>query len=281
MNIDFPAILVLVTFVSGLVWAADAMFFSKKRKEPGVDVEGLISEISGNSNFDETKGIAKEPYVVELARSLFPIFLVVLLVRSFIVEPFKIPSNSMMPTLLTGDFILVNKFSYGIRLPVVDTKVIKVGSPVRGDVIVFRYPENPSIDYIKRVVGVPGDYIEYRSKLLYVNSKLMSQEHVSRYIGKGSGTVMTGASLRKESLDSVDHDILVVASNSNYSFEFKVPENEYFVLGDNRDHSRDSRYWGTVPEKNLVGKAFFIWMNWDSAMDGLGVAWNRIGSIIE
>lgn len=281
MNIDFPAVLVLVTFISGLIWAADAMFFSKRRSKTNSGVDELINESDEDNKAGGVASVDKGPYIVELARSLFPIFIIVLVVRSFIIEPFKIPSNSMMPTLLTGDFILVNKFSYGIRLPVIDNKIIQVGAPARGDVIVFRYPENPAIDYIKRVVGVPGDYIEYRDSVLYINNEEITQEQVSRYIGKGAGAVMTGASLRKENLDGVVHDILVDRLNSNYTFEFKVPENEYFVLGDNRDNSRDSRYWGTVPEGNLVGRAFFIWMNWDFSTGGVGVDWGRIGSSIE
>ena len=180
-------------------------------------------------------------------------FLIVLVLRSFIVEPFRIPSNSMMPTLLTGDFILVNKFDYGIRLPVVDTKVVDIGLPERGDVVVFRFPEDPSTPFIKRVVGLPGDRIAYYDKVLYVNDEPMEQNPVGRYVGFGSGAVMSGASLRVERLAGVEHNILIRPRAHTVQGTAVVPEGHYFVLGDNRDNSRDSRYWGTVPENLLIG----------------------------
>jgi len=220
----------------------------------------------------------REPVLVEYARSFFPIILVVLLVRSFVVEPFRIPSGSMMPTLLIGDFILVNKFDYGLRLPVLNNKVLSIGEPHRGDVIVFRYPENPSVDFIKRVVGVPGDHLVYKDKVLYINGKKMPQKFLHTYIGDGSGAVMNGARELQEKLGTVKHDILTLPNRMEGNFTFDVPPGQYFVMGDNRDDSRDSRYWGTVPEKNLVGKAFLIWMNWDT--QGHVFDWKRIGTII-
>src|SRR3990172_3249335 len=185
----------------------------------------------------------------------------------------------MMPTLLTGGFILVNKYNYGIRLPVIDKKIIEVGSPQRGDVIVFRYPNNPSVDYIKRVIGLPGDQISYYQKKLRINGKPMEQEDLGEYIGVGAGLGMTGATLRKERLDGVEHPILIRAGQPTVEGEFTVPQGQYFVMGDNRDNSNDSRYWGTVPEQNLVGRAFLVWMNWDGSNGG--VAWRRIGSSIK
>ena len=208
----------------------------------------------------------------------------VLLLRSFLVEPFRIPSGSMMPTLLVGDFILVNKFSYGIRLPVANMKVIEIGKPERGDVVVFRYPENPKIPFIKRVVGLPGDKIEYVNKMLYVNGEpVIQQVDIPRYIGVGSGSNMTGSEQRVEYLsETVSHDILINPKRPEYRAKYNkltVPDKAYFVLGDNRDNSKDSRFWGTVPEENLIGKAFFIWMNWD--WKNGGISWPRLGTTIE
>ena len=185
----------------------------------------------------------------------------------------------MMPTLLTGDFILVNKFTYGIRLPVVDRKVIDVGSPSRGDVVVFRAPQDPSTPFIKRVVGLPGDEIRYRRKNLYVNGERVPQEFLSRYTGTGSGAGMTGAELRRELLAGASHAILVRSEvPTPGEGRWVVPEDSYFVLGDNRDNSHDSRFWGFVPDRLLVGKAFVIWFNWDL---GHGIAFGRIGDGIE
>jgi len=200
------------------------------------------------------------------------------LLRSFLVEPFRIPSGSMMPTLLVGDFILVNKYAYGIRLPVLNRKVVDLGEPQRGDVVVFRFPKDPRVDYIKRVVGVPGDHVVYRNKTLFINGKQVPQIPQGSYIGTGSGLSMSGAELRREALGDVKHDILVVPRVSGVETDTVVPAGHYFVMGDNRDNSNDSRYWGFVPDENLVGRAFMIWMNWDSAASGVG--WERIGDSI-
>ena len=270
MNINFPAFLVLATFVTGVIWALDALIFAPRRRTVLVSTNG-----AGLSPATEEK----IPVVVEYAKSFFPIILAVLVLRSFLVEPFRIPSGSMMPTLLVGDFILVNKFSYGLRLPVLNTKIIEVGEPQRGDVAVFRYPEDPSIDYIKRVVGVPGDHIRYADKKLYINGEFASQESVGKYIADGASASMTGAMEYRETVGDVAHNILTRSNGFNRDFEFTVSDGQYFVLGDNRDNSRDSRYWGTVPEGHLVGKAFFVWMNWDPVANG--VSWNRIGTIIK
>jgi len=203
----------------------------------------------------------------------------VLLLRSFLVEPFRIPSGSMMPTLLVGDFILVNKYAYGIRLPVLNKKVYAVDNPQRGEVVVFRFPKDPSIDYIKRVVGVPGDQVTYRDKTLFINGEKIAQVPAGTYIGTGSGLSMSGAEIRQEALGNINHDILVTPRIRGVGTDVVVPEGHYFVMGDNRDNSNDSRYWGFVPDKNLVGRAFMIWMNWDSAAGG--VNWDRIGDSIE
>lgn len=278
MIFDFPTILVLLTFATGVIWGLDALMWAPKRRERLAVLRGSGEAVSEGA----LEKAGKEPTLVELSRSFFPIILIVLLVRSFVVEPFRIPSGSMMPTLLVGDFILVNKFAYGVRLPVLNSKVIETGTPQRGDTMVFRYPENPHVDYIKRVIGVPGDHIAYRNKVLYINGQQAEQRYLSTYVGEGGGKVMTGARRLQENLLGVEHDILVMPGRNVFGgdFEFVVPEGQYFAMGDNRDNSRDSRAWGTVPEKNLVGKAFLIWMSWDWDKDYF-VSWERLGSQIE
>jgi len=278
MNLDFPLLLVLLTFATGLIWAADALFLARRRAatlDAAETAEGGASE-------QMRQAIGKEPWAVEMSRTFFPIILLVLVVRSFVVEPFRIPSGSMMPTLLVGDFILVNKFAYGLRLPVLNTKILDTGEPQRGDVFVFRYPENPRVDYIKRVIGVPGDRIVYRNKQLTINGQVAPQEFLDIYVGLGSGSSSTGAHRLKENLLGIPHDVLVMPSRNVFGgdFEYVVPEGQYFAMGDNRDNSRDSRAWGPVPEKNLVGKAFMIWMNWDWDMDSF-VDWKRLGNGIK
>ena len=267
MNFDFPTILTIATLVTGLIWLVDIVFWKPKRKK-----------------MDPEK--AREPLIVEYSRSFFPIILIVLLLRSFLVEPFRIPSGSMMPTLLSGDFILVNKFSYGIRLPVINKKIIDTGSPHRGDVVVFRFPEDPSTDFIKRVIGLPGDRIEYINKMLYINGKAIGYKNDGTYIGTGSGLSMTGHLVRDENLGTVTHQILIRPASFEPNYPclqdghfFVVPKGQYFVMGDNRDHSNDSRYWCTVPDKNLIGKAVMIWMHWDTG--GNGLVWSRIGQSIK
>ena len=275
MNFDFPALLVGATFFTGIAWALDAALLAPgRRRRAAALVESGASEGS-----DSVLTALKESTVVEYCKSFFPVILAVLLLRSFLVEPFRIPSGSMMPTLLVGDFILVNKFSYGIRLPVLDSKVVEIGEPERGDVMVFRYPKDPSVDYIKRVVGLPGDKIGYYNKVLYVNGEPAGQVPAGVYVGTGSGVSMSGASERREQLGEVQHDILVMPRTPGLEGQYIVGEAEYFVMGATRDNSNESRYWGTVPEANLVGKAFRIWMNWDTANGG--VDWDRIGMKIQ
>lgn len=277
MNFDFPLLLVLLTFATGIIWVLDARLWAPKRR---LRVEALRS--GGEANEELLEEAGKEPSLVEMSRSFFPIILIVLVIRSFIVEPFRIPSNSMMPTLLTGDFILVNKFAYGVRLPVVNAKFLDTGSPQRGDVAVFRYPLDPKIDFIKRIVGLPGDRISYRNKLLYINGKPAPQKYLESYIGVGSGSGMTGSRRLNESIDGISHDILINPSRNMFGGDFDavVPEGHFFAMGDNRDHSSDSRVWKFLPEENLVGEAFLIWMNWDGKQDGI-VDLRRIGNGIQ
>ncbi|MFT6625577.1 MAG: signal peptidase I [Cycloclasticus sp.] len=256
MHFDFSAALTLATFVTGLIAGIYYLIVRLKNRP----LQG------------------KEPVLVEYAKSFFPVLLFVLVLRSFIVEPFRIPSSSMMPTLLIGDFILVNKFAYGIRLPVVDTKVIEIGQPERGDIMVFRYPKDLSLDYIKRVIGLPGDKVGYYDKHVYINGERISQQPLGDYQGIGQGENMTGAALNHELLPMQEHDILLMSERPSIEGEITVPPGHYFMMGDNRDNSNDSRYWGTVPEENIVGKAFMIWMNWDSSNNGID--FKRLGSTI-
>jgi signal peptidase I len=268
MQFDFPTILFLAAIVTGIIWALDVLLWAPKRRATGQSGEAV-----------------KEPLIVEYSRSFFPIIVIVLVLRSFLFEPFRIPSGSMMPTLLSGDFILVNKFAYGIRLPVINTKIISIGSPQRGDVVVFRYPKDPSTDYIKRVIGLPGDHIEYKNKKLYINGKPVQYKEIGVYTGTGSAVSMSGAEIVSEQFGNKVHDVLWEDRSYPYGYpclngdSFVVPEGQYFVMGDNRDNSNDSRFWCGVPDQNLVGKAFLIWMNWDSGGDG--ITWGRIGKSIK
>lgn len=258
---SFPALMVILVAVTGFIWLLDRVLLAPRRNENEA-----------------------EPIIVEYARSFFPIILLVLVIRSFIAEPFRIPSSSMLPTLHVGDFILVNKFAYGIRLPVINTKVFKNGEPERGDVIVFRYPkreeekDKPDVDYIKRVVGLPGDRVGYFNKTIYINGKPVAQTNLEKTTDL-IGLAKTSAKLRQEQLGKHEHQILVDPAIRLVEGETIVPEGHYFVMGDNRDNSNDSRFWGTVPEENLVGKAFFIWMSWD--WNNGGIIWHRLGQSID
>ncbi|MGE5466819.1 MAG: signal peptidase I [Ignavibacteria bacterium] len=250
---NFALILFVLLIATAVLWLADRFVF-RKRRAPD----------------------AKEPLWVEYGASFFPVILVVFVLRSFIVEPFKIPSGSMIPTLLVGDFIAVNKFTYGIRLPVIDKKIVEVNSPQRGDVMVFRWPVDPSKDYIKRVIGIPGDKVSYFNKRLTINGQPMPVKRVEDFNDKDHITVTPRY---RETLGKVEHDILIedaappyvaqvmpfpFRDNCHYNsegFECTVPPGNYLMMGDNRDNSQDSRVWGFVPDENIVGKAFFIWFN--------------------
>ena len=279
MNVDFPTVMFVAVLITGAIWLVDIYLWRPKRLMAG---DSLKETYMGADKDEIIEEALKEPLITEYAKSFFPVILIVLILRSFLVEPFRIPSGSMIPTLKVGDFILVNKFSYGIRLPVIDLKIINVGKPERGDVVVFRYPKNPSIDYIKRVIGLPGDKITYQGKNVYVNGKRMVSTMVGAYIETKDGMPIPGANKLSEDFgNDVVHEILIDSTQPSFrgEGEWLVPENNYFVMGDNRDNSNDSRFWGTVPEENLVGNAFMIWMNWN--FDDGGVEWSRIGNSIE
>jgi len=219
--------------------------------------------------------------VVDYARSFFPVLLIVFLLRSFIVEPFRIPSGSMLPTLEIGDFLLVNKFQYGLRLPIIYKKIIPIKKPERGDIMVFRYPRDPQVNYIKRVMGLPGDTVEYKAKRLFINGAEIKFSDDSNYsFEDAGGTNYTVDRFVADLEDDKSHAVLLNPRRKDFrQGQWVVPEDQYFVMGDNRDHSADSRVWGFVPEENIVGKAFFIWFHWDTVTER-GLNFKRIGHSI-
>ncbi|QJI30847.1 signal peptidase I [Pseudomonas sp. ADAK18] len=266
MSLNFPLLLVIAVAVCGLLALLDLVFFAPRRRTAIASYQGSVSQ----PDVAVVEKLNKEPLLVEYGKSFFPVLFIVLVLRSFLVEPFQIPSGSMKPTLDVGDFILVNKFSYGIRLPVIDKKVIEIGDPQRGDVMVFRYPSDPNVNYIKRVVGLPGDVIRYTSdKRLFVNGESVAE----KLIGSEPNT-LGSAELYQEKLGAVEHEIRKEMSRyrSPPDNQWTVPAGHYFMMGDNRDNSNDSRYWddpnipkdllGMVPDQNIVGKAFAVWMSW-------------------
>jgi signal peptidase I len=265
MDIDFPLILVILVFGSGVVWALDALLLAPARQRRLRALQAALPdwEVEGSEDArryeEERRQTAAEPVVVEYARSFFPVLFVVFVLRSFLVEPFQIPSSSMVPTLQVGDYILVNKYTYGIRLPVVRTKVVSLNEPQRGDVMVFFPPHMNDTYYIKRVVGLPGDVVTYRGKELFVNGERVAREAVAEY-PEGVSRYRIGL----ESLGDSSHLMQVDEARPASDFSVVVKPGHYFMMGDNRDNSSDSRIWGQVPERDIVGKAFAIWMHWDS-----------------
>ena len=276
----FSLILVIVTFVSGIIWALDKFIWAKARAE-----KVALATSQAELPAEAIAKLGQESIIVENAKSIFPVIAAVMILRSFIYEPFQIPSGSMMPTLLVGDFILVEKFAYGIKDPVLRKTIVETGKPVRGDVAVFKYPPQPTIDYIKRVVALPGDEVFYdrRTKNVYLNGEIVAQEAEGPYTGFHDDISPQGLNLKMEALGE-DREPHMMLTHNGYDNRFEhvkltVPEGHYFVMGDNRDHSADSRVWGLVPERNLVGEAKFIWMHWriPHFFDGL----KRIGSKIK
>ncbi len=266
MSINFPLLLVIAVAVCGFLALLDLVFFAPRRRVAIANYERNTGELDQST----LEALSKEPVLIEYGKSFFPVLAIVLVLRSFLIEPFQIPSGSMIPTLEVGDFILVNKFAYGIRLPVVDTKIIDVSDPKRGDVMVFRYPNDPNINYIKRVIGLPGDLVRYGSdKRLSINGQSVPEMLLAEEPGS-----LGSASLYQEKLGEAEHLIRkeMIRYRVEPDREWRVPEGHYFMMGDNRDNSNDSRYWddpsipkellGMVPDQNIVGKAFAVWMSW-------------------
>ncbi|RYZ64290.1 MAG: signal peptidase I [Proteobacteria bacterium] len=292
-RLDFSLVLVIVAAASGLVLLVETLGLRKSR-------------IATARQLGKSPEVIAEPGTVDYARSFFPVVVIVLIVRSFFFEPFRIPSDSMMPTLFDGDFILVNKFSYGLRLPVTNAKIVDLGSPERGDVVVFRFPPDPKINYIKRVVGLPGDKVRIESDHLFVNGEPMPVRELSNY----SDGCYQDLHLVEERLGEHTHQALFCPTSGELVtsplpgcnrrldrgyvcptgpesgpdhgdiVEIEVPAGQYLMIGDNRDNSADSRYFGFVPEANLIGSAKRIWFNWDLQREG-GPLWSRIGSRID
>jgi signal peptidase I len=293
-RLDFSAVLLGITVATGVIWAIDALFVRKRRAAAALEAGKEFNAIP-------------EPGTVDYARSFFPVALVVLLLRSFIFEPFRIPSDSMMPTLVDGDFIIVNKYAYGLRLPVLNRKFVPVGEPRRGDVVVFRYPLDPSVNYIKRLVGLPGDHVEVENDRITINGKPVQFDVTSRYndgcyVNFQEATEHLGEHVHQSLLCPVpleitpdpppgcnrketrgylcgDHAVAGLFGEPQ-KFSKDVPQGMYSMMGDNRDNSEDGRVWGFVPEDNLVGKATRIWFNYDLQRSG-GPTWSRIGKAIE
>ena len=284
---NFALLLFLATVVTGAYWLAERRYFLPRRRRAAQAIEDAAAQRRAeldrmgiakvDLDVQEAKGrILMQPWWLDWTAGLFPVIATVFVLRSFLFEPFKIPSGSMIPTLLVGDLILVNKFTYGVRLPVIHTKLTEGNAPQRGDVMVFRYPPQPNMDYIKRVVGVPGDEVAYLNKRLSVNGQPVPTTAVPDFFDEGA---MRYFKQYEEQLGAQPHRLLnnpeapafvqgasdfAYRDHCRYSVEgvvCKVPSGHYFMMGDNRDNSLDSRYWGFVPDANIVGKAFFVWMN--------------------
>ncbi|MBI1889646.1 MAG: signal peptidase I [Burkholderiales bacterium] len=297
---NFSLILFILTVVTGVIWGIEVFYFAKQRRKKAdialaefdarharLVTDGVKVEEGARASLEAS--LLRQPTWIEYSGSFFPVIALVFFLRSFLFEPFKIPSDSMTPTLLNGDLILVNKFTYGIRLPVINKKIVEMNHPKPGDIMVFKYPLDPSLDYIKRVIGVPGDKITYKNKRLTVNGKELSYVSMPDYLDEVCDAekerrrgCLTYSQQFTEKLDGVEHRILnndwapaYVSNPSDFpyrdrctynveGFTCTVPEGHYFMMGDNRDNSQDSRFWGFVPDKNIVGKAFFIWMNFSN-----------------
>lgn len=278
---NFSLILFVLLIITGVIWSLDLFVWSKQRQQ---HADAILAKCNQDDAAQEKlkESLLKQPAWIEYSGSFFPVIVLVFVLRSFLFEPFKIPSGSMLPTLFVGDFILVNKFIYGIRLPIIDKKVISVTEPQRGDVMVFRYPKDVSQNYIKRIIGVPGDLVSYKNKKLIVNGVESTYQPEVDFLSDGDD--LTYSKQFSENLTGVQHRILIDESRpatidrggrsdfpnsenclyDDEGFTCKVPAAQYFMMGDNRDNSMDSRFWGFVPDSHVVGKAFFIWMNFSS-----------------
>jgi len=265
-SINLPLILTLAVLITGLVWLFDALVLSRPRKAKLAAVEkqfaGMALETEQQREvFEEAKTVAtKEPVLVEYSKSFFPVLFIVFFLRSFLVEPFQIPSGSMIPTLEVGDFILVNKFAYGVRAPVLNTQIIPIGKPERGDVMVFFPPHQPETYYIKRVIGLPGDHISYNNHVLSINGKVIEEKLVAELPAGAPVLRMVTENIDGKEFTAYKH---IQPSRLSVRGSWVVPEGHYFMMGDNRDNSLDSREWLYVSEDAIVGKAFAVWMHWE------------------
>ena len=246
-----------------VVWDFTAILFVLSVSTGLIIITYKIIRRQGAGRFALGDVRRQDNMLLRFSRSFFPVFAFVFVLRAFVVEPFRIPSGSMIPTLLIGDFILVNKYEYGIKFPIFNSQLIEIGRPQHGDVVVFRYPLDPSTPFIKRVIGLPGDNIRIEDKHVYVNEKEVVWRDEKTYIGIHSAARHTGSKVHQEMAGGNNHAVLISPSRYSADESFSVPSGHYFVLGDNRDNSRDSRFWGFVPKENLMGKAFYIWFNWD------------------
>jgi signal peptidase I len=251
ITFDYMFFLTVLVIVTGVITLFDLLFLAKKR------------------------GLTKANWVTENSRSFFPILLLVLLIRAFLIQPYQVPTGSLEPTVMPGDFIVVSQFNYGLRLPVTNTKIIPIKEPKVGDIVLFRWPKNPKIIFVKRVIGTPGDHITYHNKILTINGDRAWQTPFGMDLDN-EGDVPIPVQIKVEQLGTVTHKIAIRSGvNLGEDFDLVVPKNSYFMMGDNRDGSDDSRSWGFVPEENLIGKAFGIWMSWDSK--NKNIRWERIG----
>lgn len=297
---NFAFILFVLMIVTGIIWCLDVFYLAKQRRARAdaalaeydarnarLSAQGVKVDATGRAALEQS--FLKQPTWIEYSGSFFPVIALVFFLRSFLYEPFKIPSSSMVPTLEIGDLILVNKFTYGVRLPIVNKKIIEINDPQRGDVMVFKSPKHPSLDYIKRVVGLPGDKISYQNKRLFINGEPATYERLPDYLDENT---LSYSAQYREQLVGVTHRILnderapayvshpqaypqrELCSYNTQGFTCTVPAGHYFVMGDNRDNSEDSRYWGFVPDNHIVGKAFYIWLNLSNFPNNL----KRIGS---
>ena len=265
-SINLPLILTLAVLITGLVWLFDALVLSRPRKAKVAAVENQFSGMSleteqqKNAFADAMSVAAREPILVEYSKSFFPVLFIVFFLRSFLVEPFQIPSGSMIPTLEVGDFILVNKFAYGVRAPVLNTEIIPIGKPERGDVMVFFPPHQPETYYIKRVIGLPGDHISYNNHVLTINGKVIEEKLVAELPAGAPVLRMVKETIDDKEFTAYKH---IRPSRLSVQGSWIVPEGQYFMMGDNRDNSLDSREWGFASEDMIVGKAFAVWMHWE------------------
>jgi signal peptidase I len=257
MYFDFAFYFTIVVIITGLISLFDQIFFRRKR---------MILQ-------------KKPAWIIEYSRSFFPVLFVVWAVRSFLVQPYRVPTGSLEPTILPGDFIAVNQFAYGLRFPIGNITLIPLGLPKRGDIALFRNPLKPSMIYVKRVIGLPGDHVEYINKVLYINGKRMQQNMLTTSYDIEEGQYQFPVIVKEENLDGIRHKIFVwPGEGDTNSYDFYVPAGMYFVMGDNRDNSDDSRDWGFVSEHYLIGKAFMIWLSWDSGNHTF--RWYRVGRML-